>query len=1275
MSHQVDEIGAVKNKNGTYNIHGTKDGDIVTSKHDVKESELEGLLGKDLANNIIKENNKETNFPKMSFKGQDLAVGGEGMKAFYNSILPSQAKKEARRFDKKARVEVVDFEVATSDKAINEKFKNKGFTLKKDGNTTTVYFEGARDFSVSGKTDIEVKRLAVKSYSDTKTAGKQLSIPITPEMRMNLNGAVPLFQQDQGAMLAADGNYIIYALTNPNVSTPLHELAHVYEHYLNEAERKQILNWAGKSKWDTSVSEKFARGFEKYLATGKASNSRLQKLFDNFKAWLTDIYNGIKNSDIDIELNEEMIRLYDVMLADTENKATATAKTKPLTKADAKKKLTQLLDPKSWRNKKKGSKAPAKSKLPKETIDLLKEIRGTYTEDVVNGMEINEINKLVSYVDSLIVSGIGDIKTAEKARKAILKIKELQMTDMIADKKNLKTDINSREEAISELKSGKVIVVDGVMFDSFKEFEKIYEEGSVVSGKAIAMPKQSNLRKGTFSDAINWRIARSFADLDLMFNMFSTTNKTAKWVKDNITSPVSDKSYGVDSDSYVLDQKRIALRDLCFGKKKLLSTETPRLSQKTGIKLTDNQKVSTPDLTVGNIVYLYNALKQSLGAIKFIKAGYSVKDMKAIIDFVNKNDDVKKYSDGLVEIYQGYLPDINKSLIDNGYEGIGNVKTKTKEEVEKKKGLPDEYPDILSLIYGKDNIPANEAYSPISSLGNDVEAMQKASIFSDTFNVSAFAPNSFDRTSGGSLNIRHSDAIFDSYVSGMTNMVHSLALLRNFKSVLSDKNIRLIKEHYGSRFADELQNSVNDVIYGKNNSTKSDEKNYKGASRWLNQANASIMFLNFTSALTQPISFVNYAFEDIDSKVYFKNFTDMLSGDKKMAEARKEFLLDSAFLRRLTKNLSSIELTELQNSEFGEFTKLERASSKVDDLLSKGFIMTTKMDSAAIRFGGIPYYAAKRDELFSEYSKTYKKEEAYKMAKKEALKRTYEVSNSSQQSSNQGRLTADQKNVAYRLILSFNGVAMQYNRKIYKAASDIKNKRGDLSGNIAIIAYYGMAQSIVFNSIKGLLSSIGDDEEDEKRKNGLGRKTNTIVDGFLRGLGVYGIGLLLVKNLLFDAYSYSIATGAIEQSRLSKDLSSFLDIEYDTKTYGTVKNMTLKAIQSVSPPIGKKIRKVESIAYSAGKGDNIGAGLNAIEFVTNVPASRVENVSLAFTEDLSAWHRLSLLANVLKTYEVEKPAKSEKKKGNRGKGNIKIKSVGVKIKGSKTIKSGGIKIK
>ena len=314
LSHQVDEIGAVKNKNGTYNIHGTKDGDIVTSKNDVKESELEGLLGKDLANNIIEENNKETNFPKMSFKGQDLKVGGEGMKAFYNSILPSQAKKEARRFDKKAKVEVVDFSGEGEVYNELESFINNPEKSRKEGETDNQLRQRVNIAMIDLEIIEEQNELRDKGVS--KNTNKQLSIAITPEMRMNLNGAVPLFQSAQGAMTAADGNYVVYALTNPNVSTPLHELAHVYEHYLNDAERKQIERWSGHKSGTVEFSEAFARGFERFLANGKVSNPRLQSIFENFKAWLTEIYNGIKGSDIDIELNSEMQSIYDTMLSE-----------------------------------------------------------------------------------------------------------------------------------------------------------------------------------------------------------------------------------------------------------------------------------------------------------------------------------------------------------------------------------------------------------------------------------------------------------------------------------------------------------------------------------------------------------------------------------------------------------------------------------------------------------------------------------------------------------------------------------------------------------------------------------------------------------------------------------------------------------------------------------------------------------------------------------------------------------------------------------------------
>jgi len=124
-----------------------------------------------------------------------------------------------------------------------------------------------------------------------------------------------LFQESKGAVqLGEDGKAVIFALTDPDVSTPLHELAHVYEKYLSDTERDHVLEAAGTKEWTTETSEFFARGFEKYLAEGIAPDPTLQKIFDKFKEWLTDIYNGIKDSEIDLELNPKMTEIYSQML-------------------------------------------------------------------------------------------------------------------------------------------------------------------------------------------------------------------------------------------------------------------------------------------------------------------------------------------------------------------------------------------------------------------------------------------------------------------------------------------------------------------------------------------------------------------------------------------------------------------------------------------------------------------------------------------------------------------------------------------------------------------------------------------------------------------------------------------------------------------------------------------------------------------------------------------------------------------------------------------------
>jgi len=148
------------------------------------------------------------------------------------------------------------------------------------------------------------------------------------------------FQKDANkargaAMVNIDGTAIIYAITDPNVSTPLHELAHVFEHYLKDYERETIIRNAKTNGWTTETSEYFARGFEKYLADGVAPSAEMKRIFERFKEWLTEIYNGVTGSEINIPLNDEMRAIYAKMLgeeevAKTQPNETKTEQEKPL---------------------------------------------------------------------------------------------------------------------------------------------------------------------------------------------------------------------------------------------------------------------------------------------------------------------------------------------------------------------------------------------------------------------------------------------------------------------------------------------------------------------------------------------------------------------------------------------------------------------------------------------------------------------------------------------------------------------------------------------------------------------------------------------------------------------------------------------------------------------------------------------------------------------------------------------------------------------------------
>lgn len=139
--------------------------------------------------------------------------------------------------------------------------------------------------------------------------------PNTGDIRFQKDPGLPA----RGAMaIQSDGIAVMYALTNPNVSTPVHELVHVFERYLTDAEKQTVLAEFGGNEWTTETSEFFARGFERYLLDGVAPTPELQTTFEKFKKWLTDIYLGIRNSVIDTPISVRMENLYASFLTDKE---------------------------------------------------------------------------------------------------------------------------------------------------------------------------------------------------------------------------------------------------------------------------------------------------------------------------------------------------------------------------------------------------------------------------------------------------------------------------------------------------------------------------------------------------------------------------------------------------------------------------------------------------------------------------------------------------------------------------------------------------------------------------------------------------------------------------------------------------------------------------------------------------------------------------------------------------------------------------------------------
>lgn len=139
LAKQVDKVSIRKNADGTYDAEATQDNQIVSEQNGIKESGLEGLFGKDLTAKIIEGSGKpQGSNGYLDYEGNDLKVGGEGMKGFYDKILVDAANKLAKKSGAKVEETTVsgtqdesDYEVhsLTITPELKAEALNQGFTL------------------------------------------------------------------------------------------------------------------------------------------------------------------------------------------------------------------------------------------------------------------------------------------------------------------------------------------------------------------------------------------------------------------------------------------------------------------------------------------------------------------------------------------------------------------------------------------------------------------------------------------------------------------------------------------------------------------------------------------------------------------------------------------------------------------------------------------------------------------------------------------------------------------------------------------------------------------------------------------------------------------------------------------------------------------------------------------------------------------------------------------------------------------------------------------
>ena len=423
----------------------------------------------------------------------------------------------------------------------------------------------------------------------------------------------------------------------------------------------------------------------------------------------------------------------------------------------------------------------------------------------------------------------------------------------------------------------------------------------------------------------------------------------------------------------------------------------------------------------------------------------------------------------------------------------------------------------------------------------------------------------------------------------------------NVNQLFSQENKNKLRALYGNDHVEALEDMLYRMEFGRNK-TKPGRIEQQW-NNWVNNSVGAIMFFNMRSAALKTISAVNYVdWSDNNPARAAAAFANQPQFWKDFA-----YIFNSDYLKeRRAGSKRTINEAELTAHLKGSTNK---AKAAIAWLLNKGFLPTQIADSFAIASGGASYY---RNKI-----KAYEKQGmSTKEAEAQAWLDFQQKTEYGQQSSRPDLISQQQSGGLGRLILAFKNTPMQYNRLMIKAILDLKNNRGSTRENMSKIAYYGVAQNIIFTSLQtALWTALGSEDEWDNKKE---RVANGMIDSILNGMGLTGAVAVTIKN------------GYLQYVKQRK------------RGFKGDHTYTIIQFANLSPTIGSKLRKlygsITTEQYNRDAIKEMGFNLenpafnslaNLISATTNVPLDRAvqkaQNIILASKSETEAMDSFALL--------------------------------------------------